>query len=52
MVGANEYLSIDDAVNSIVAVKETVLPSSDVAKKYEDKYRKFKRFYPALKDVF
>ncbi len=52
MVGANEYLSIDDAVNTIVTVKETVFPRTDLIEKYNNKYLKFKRLYPALKDVF
>lgn len=52
MVGANEYLSIDDAVNNIVTVKGTVFPTNDLTEKYEKKYIKFKQLYPALKDFF
>lgn len=52
MVGANEYLSIDDAVNNIVSIKETILPTADLTEKYEQKYLKFKKLYPALKNVF
>ena len=52
MVGANEYNSIDDAVNKVVRVKETVYPTKDLTEKYEQKYLKFRQLYPALKDVF
>ena len=52
MVGANEYASIDDAVNNMVTVKETIYPMGDLTEKYNEKYHKFKQLYPALKDVF
>ena len=52
MVGANEYPSVDDAVDTIVTVKETVHPTVALTEKYEQKYRKFQKLYPALKDVF
>ena len=52
MVGANEYVSVTEAVKNVVSVKETIFPTDDLAEKYEKKYAKFKRLYPALKDVF
>lgn len=52
MIGANEYASIDDAVNNMVTVKETIYPMGDLTEKYNEKYHKFKQLYPALKDVF
>ncbi len=52
MVGANEYPSVDEAVKAIVNVKETVYPTVALTEKYEQKYRKFQKLYPALKDVF
>ena len=52
MVGANEYSSVEDAVDRIVTVKETIFPTKDLVEKYERKYSKFKKLYPALKNVF
>lgn len=52
MVGVNEYLSVTDAVNNIVSIKETVFPTKSLTEKYEKKYLKFKKLYPALKAVF
>ena len=52
MVGAKEYPSIEEAVKSVVLVKETVFPTKDLTAKYEEKYCKFKKLYPALKDLF
>lgn len=52
MVGAKEYASVEEAVTRVVSVKERIFPTKELADKYEAKYRKFKRLYPALKDVF
>ena len=52
MVGSNEYPSIEDAVNSVVSIKEKITPNKELIDLYKDKYLKFKKLYPALKDVF
>ncbi len=52
MVGANEYASVAEAVQNVVSVKEKVFPTDNLTEKYEKKYVKFKRLYPALKGVF
>ena len=52
MVGCGEYASVQEAAKAIVRVKETVLPVPSVAAAYEHKYRRFTRFYPALKGLF
>ena len=52
MVGAKEYVSVAEAVQNVVSVKEKVFPMDDLTEKYKKKYAKFKRLYPALKDVF
>lgn len=52
MVGGGEYPSIENAVSNIVSVKETIYPDDEISKKYENKYNKFKQFYPSLKNVF
>ena len=41
MVGCGEYQTVQEAVEAIVRVKETVLPDSDIAAQYEEHYRHF-----------
>ena len=52
MVGCGEYRSVAEAASAIVRVKETVLPVPEIAAAYEQKYRHFTKFYPALKGIF
>ena len=52
MVGAEEYPSVEAAVASVVSVKDTIYPIADLVEKYAVRYAKFKKLYPALKDVF
>lgn len=52
MVGCGEYASVQDAVSAIVRVKETVLPDEKIAEEYEGRFRRFTKFYPALKGLF
>ena len=52
MVGCGEYPSVAEAAKKIVRVKKTVLPDEKIADAYDKKYAAFRKFYPALKDVF
>ena len=52
MVGAKEYTDINEAVNALVTTKSVVQPNNDLIEKYEKRYRKFQKLYPALKDFF
>lgn len=52
MVGCGEYQTVQEAADAIVRVKETVLPDSDIAAQYEERYRHFTKLYPALKGLF
>ena len=51
-VGCGEYESVEKAAKSIIKIKEKIKPEANLVVKYEEKYQKFKRIYPALKDVF
>ncbi|MFQ7575076.1 MAG: xylulokinase [Lachnospira sp.] len=51
-VGSGEYASVQEAVDKIVTVSEIIKPDADIARRYEEKYRCFKKIYPALKPVF
>lgn len=52
MVGSGAYDSVCEACGALVDVAETVYPDSELTAKYEKKYRKFKKIYPSLKEVF
>ena len=51
-VGCGEYENVEKATKSIIKIKEKIKPEADLVVKYEEKYQKFKKIYPALKDVF
>ena len=51
-VGCGEYESVEKAAKSIIKINEKIKPEANLVVKYEEKYQKFKRIYPALKDVF
>lgn len=52
MVACSEYLAVKDACEKLCEVLSTVKPDKILVEKYEKKYQKFKKIYPALKDVF
>ncbi len=51
-VGCGEYASVEEAAEKLVKVVDTVEPEAELVEKYEKQYRKFKKIYPALKEVF
>ncbi len=51
-VGCGEYENVEAAAAAIVKVVETVEPDSELVAKYEERYQKFKSFYPLLKGKF
>ena len=52
MVGCGEYISVQQAADAIVRIKETVLPDPEIAAQYEKRYHHFTKLYPALKGLF
>ena len=50
MVGAGEYASVEEA-KKLVKIKERVRPDKTLVGKYEQRYRTFRKFYPALKEA-
>lgn len=51
-VACNEYATVEEAADKIVKVVDTIYPDPLLAAKYEEKYRKFAKIYPAVKDLF
>ena len=52
MVGTGAYDSVQACADALCHVRETVEPDPAIAARYEDQYRKFRRIYPAMKDLF
>ena len=51
-VGCGEYKSVAEAAERLVKVVDTVEPEAELVRKYEERYQKFRKLYPALKEVF
>ncbi len=52
MVGDGEYASVKDCCEKLVKIKKVLTPDSEIAARYEEKYRKFSKIYPAMKELF
>ena len=51
-VACGEYASVEEAAAKLVKVVDTVEPEPELAAKYEERYQKFIKIYPAVKDLF
>lgn len=51
-VGCGEYESVEEAAGKLVKVTGTVEPEAELVAKYEEKYQKFRKIYPAVKGLF
>ena len=52
MVANGEYSSIEEGVSKLVAIKEVVKPDETLTALYEERYSKYKKIYPALKNLY
>jgi len=52
MVGAGEFENVKQATNKFFEVKETVKPDTELAALYADRYEKYRKIYPAVKDLY
>ena len=51
-VAAGEYKNVEEATEKMVRIVETVEPQAELVEKYEGCYEKFRKIYPACKDVY
>ena len=51
-VGCGEYESVEEIADAVVRIVETIEPEPELVEAYEERYRQFKRYYPALKGIF
>ena len=52
MVACGEYGSVQQVVDRLVSVAQTVNPDPALAAKYEKRYQQFRKIYPACKKLF
>ena len=52
MVGCGLFPSVQAAADALVALASTTEPDSELTARYEERYQKFRRIYPALKNLF
>ena len=51
-VACGEYDTVEDAANRLVRVAGTIHPDPEITQRYEERYQKFRRIYPAVKELF
>ena len=51
-VGCGEFATVEEAAGKLVKVVGEVTPDAELTAKYEEKYQKFRKLYPAVKDLF
>jgi len=52
MVACGEYPDVKSACKKLVSIASTVEPEAKLTAKYEERYRQFRKIYPAVKDLF
>ena len=51
-VGCGEFASVEEAADKLVKVIDTVEPEPELVAKYEDRYQRFQKIYPTVKELF
>ena len=51
-VGCKEFASVEEATEKLVKIVDTVEPDAELVAKYEERYQKFRKIYPACRDLF
>ena len=51
-VGCGVFDSVKDAAEKLVKVVDTVEPEAELTAKYQERYEKFRRIYPAVKGLY
>ena len=51
-VGCGEFASVEEAADKLVKVIDTVEPEAELVAKYEDRYQRFQKIYPTVKELF
>ena len=52
MVGAGAFENVKEATDKFFALKETIIPDKELTKLYKDRYEKYRKIYPAVKELY
>ena len=52
MVCCGRFASVREAADTLVHVSRTIQPDPELTARYEERYQKFRRIYPACKELF
>lgn len=52
MTAAGEYDSVISCAEKLVKIRETLTPDPVLARKYEERYQKFRRIYPGVRSLY
>ncbi|WP_343249985.1 xylulokinase [Diplocloster hominis] len=51
-VANKEFKSVEEAAQKLIRVTATIEPDPETVELYEERYQKFRRIYPGLKEIF
>lgn len=51
-VACGEFTSIEEATSKVVKIMDTIEPEEELVARYEERYNRFKKIYPAVKDLY
>ncbi|MBQ8526033.1 MAG: xylulokinase [Clostridia bacterium] len=52
MTACGAYKSVKECAEKLVTTSETIHPDSTIAQRYEEQYNKFRKIYPAVKELY
>ena len=52
MVGADEFESVKMATETFFEIQETIQPNAELASLYAAEYEKYRKIYPAVKNLY
>ena len=52
MIGAGRFADVNTAVDKFFKTKETVKPEKELVALYADRYEKYRKIYPAVKELY
>lgn len=52
MVACGEYSTVSECAGRLVIKKEKIQPDAEIAARYEEAYSKYKKIYPAVKQLY
>ncbi len=52
MTGCGKFATVNEAVHSLIRIKDSIEPEPDLVNMYEEKYQKWIKIYPGCKEIF